>query len=106
MDIESNSAALRFKEQGNAAYKAQDYPKAINNYTRAIRENPSDPSFYSNRALCYFNMGKLHEALEDCERSLGLQPNSSKVLRKKSQICLQLLRFEEAENAAKSLVSL
>lgn len=106
MDIESNSAALRLKEQGNTAYKNQDYAKAINYYTRAINENPSDPSFYSNRALCFFNISKLQEALQDCERSLALQPNSAKVLRKKSQICLQLLRFEEAEKAAKSLVSL
>jgi import receptor subunit TOM70 len=93
MEVESNSTALKFKEQGNAAYKSHDYNKAINCYNKAIKENPSDPSFYSNRALCYFNMGKLHEALEDCQRALSIQPNSGKVLRKKCQICLQLLRF-------------
>lgn len=60
MEVESNSTALRFKEQGNAAYKSQDYVKAINCYNKAIKENPNDASFYSNRALCYFNMGKLH----------------------------------------------
>ena len=36
MDIELNPNALKFKEQGNNAYKAKDYNKAINCYTRAI----------------------------------------------------------------------
>ena len=59
MEIESNNTALRLKEQGNAAYKQQDYQKAISYYSMAIKEYPSDPSFYSNRCLCYFNIGRL-----------------------------------------------
>jgi len=36
MDIEHNQHALKLKDQGNQAYKAQDYNKAIQLYTRAI----------------------------------------------------------------------
>ncbi len=38
MDIEHN--ANQFKQLGNQAYKAQDYPKAIKLYTKAIEANP------------------------------------------------------------------
>jgi hypothetical protein len=37
MEVESNSTALKFKEQGNAAYKIHDYNKAINCYNKAIK---------------------------------------------------------------------
>ena len=37
MEVESNSTALKFKEQGNAAYKSHDYNKAINCYNKAIK---------------------------------------------------------------------
>lgn len=37
MDIEYNSVAQKYKEQGNQAYKAHDYSKAINYYTRASK---------------------------------------------------------------------
>ncbi|WP_414479882.1 tetratricopeptide repeat protein, partial [Pseudomonas aeruginosa] len=37
------------------AYKNKEYSRAINSYSRAIKLNPNDPNFYSNRALAYFN---------------------------------------------------
>lgn len=55
MDIEHNTVAMKYKDQGNQAYKAQDYNKAIQLYTRAI-DISEDPNFYTNRALCYFNL--------------------------------------------------
>ena len=57
MEIEHNPHALKFKDQGNQAYKAQDYNKAIQLYTRAI-ELEEDANYYSNRSLCYFNLNR------------------------------------------------
>jgi len=36
MDVEYNPIALKYKEQGNQAYKAQDYSKALGLYSKAI----------------------------------------------------------------------
>jgi Flp pilus assembly protein TadD len=58
MDIEYNSTAQKYKELGNQAYKNQDYSKAINYYSKAIESDPRDPSFLSNRAICYFNLDR------------------------------------------------
>jgi tetratricopeptide (TPR) repeat protein len=58
MDIEYNAAAQRFKEHGNQAYKKQDYSKAITFYSKAIEIDQLDPSYFTNRALCYYNINK------------------------------------------------
>lgn len=95
MDIEYNPNALKFKEQGNNAYKAQDYNKAINCYTRAI-EIQEDPSFYSNRAICYYNLGRYQECIRDCKHATRLNPQLSKAWKKLYQACINVLKFEEA----------
>lgn len=58
MDIENDSQSQKYKELGNQFYKQQDYSKAISYYTKAIEVNHNDPNFYTNRALCYFNLNR------------------------------------------------
>ena len=96
-----NSQAARFKEEGNTAYKNAQYAKAIGLYTRAIEADPHDPSFYSNRALCYFNLEKYQECVTDCDQALGLNPTFVKALRKKASALAHLLRFAEATQTIK-----
>ena len=43
--------ADRFKEQGNAAFKAGDYDGAVAAYGAAIQISPRNPVLYSNRAM-------------------------------------------------------
>ena len=50
--MNKQSEALRIKELGNQAYSNKQYKEAINHYTNAIKLNPQEPSFYSNRGLC------------------------------------------------------
>lgn len=96
-----NSSAQKYKDQGNQAYKAQDYSKAINYYTRAIQIQ-EDPSFYSNRAICYFNLHRYEECIRDCDRAIRINPQFAKVYKKKFQACINMLKFEEAVDAAKA----
>lgn len=42
----------------------------------------------------------------DCERALRINPYFVKVLKKKSQACVNLLKFDEAIDAAKQVVSI
>lgn len=42
--------AVAFKNDGNKAYAAHDWNKAIELYTKAIELNDQDPVFWSNRA--------------------------------------------------------
>lgn len=54
------------KEEGNAAFKAADYPAAVAAYSEALRRGPAGvwPEAYkvhSNRAACYTKLGALPE---------------------------------------------
>lgn len=45
--------ALQFKNDGNKAFGALDWPKAVECYTKAIELDSSQAAFYSNRAQVY-----------------------------------------------------
>lgn len=44
--------------QGNEAFKARDFPKAIGHYTAAFIADPSNPTYPLNRAAAYLKLGK------------------------------------------------
>jgi serine/threonine-protein phosphatase 5 len=46
----ASAEAIGFKDQGNKAFAAKDWPAAIEYYTKAIEKDPNQPTFYSNRA--------------------------------------------------------
>lgn len=47
--------ATALKNEGNKAFAAHDWPKAIDLYTKAIELNPKEKTFYSNRAQVCLN---------------------------------------------------
>lgn len=46
----SQEQAIAFKNEGNKAFAAHDWPKAIELYTKAIELNDQEPTFWSNRS--------------------------------------------------------
>lgn len=68
--------------------------------------NPKDPTFYLNRALCYFNMRHYVECVQECDKSLQLNPAYIKALKKKSASLVQMLKFEDALNVLKQAYSI
>jgi tetratricopeptide (TPR) repeat protein len=106
MDIEYNNTAQRYKELGNREYKGGDYNKAINYYNKAIEIDQADPSYFSNRAICYYNLNRFEDCIMDCDHALRINSNLAKVYKKKAQACSSLLRFDEAVEAAKANASI
>jgi tetratricopeptide (TPR) repeat protein len=45
--------AEKYKDEGNVAFKEQNYAKAIELYTIAIEYNPNEASYYGNRSFAY-----------------------------------------------------
>lgn len=42
--------ATKLKDQGNTAFRNQEWDKALSFYTKAIEAYAAEPSFYTNRA--------------------------------------------------------
>jgi len=51
--------AQAFKNDGNKAFAAHDWVTAIDCYTKAIKLNDEEPTYYSNRAQVCPCVGKL-----------------------------------------------
>jgi tetratricopeptide (TPR) repeat protein len=75
----SNKAAAEAKAKGNAFFLKKQYPEAIEWYTKAIKADPHDSTFYSNRCAAYMGLDKFQEALKDAEMCTKLQPAWVKV---------------------------
>lgn len=60
------------KLEGNAFYKAKDFPKAISAYSEAIELNPKEPTFYTNLAAVYFEMGDYDNTIEQCDKVIQM----------------------------------
>ncbi|XP_077274924.1 stress-induced phosphoprotein 1 [Temnothorax americanus] len=74
------------KEFGNQKYKDGDYPAAIKHYSEAVRRNPDDPKYYSNRAACYTKLAAFDLGLKDCEKVVELDPKFIKGWIRKGKI--------------------
>ncbi|XP_035732907.1 stress-induced-phosphoprotein 1-like [Vespa mandarinia] len=74
------------KELGNQKYKDGDYPAAIKHYSEAIRRNPDDPKYYSNRAACYTKLAAFDLGLKDCEKCVEIDPKFIKGWIRKGKI--------------------
>lgn len=107
MSVEAASLA---KQNGNEAFKKGDYVKAIAFYSQAIEADPSDATFYSNRAAALLMMsgerGSMEKALEDCLKAISLDPRFEKSYVRASKCYLALGNFEEASSVLSGLLQL
>lgn len=70
--------AETFKTQGNKAMQSKIYPEAIELYTFAIALCEDNAVYYCNRAAAYTQIRRYDEAVQDCLKSMQINPNYSK----------------------------
>ncbi|KAM3070270.1 hypothetical protein ACMFMG_010106 [Clarireedia jacksonii] len=84
------------KDAGNRYYKARQYKKAIEEYSKAVDAMPASATYINNRAAAYMAAGQFHQALEDSKRADQLDPNNHKVLLRLARIYISLGLPQEA----------
>ncbi|KAI9511085.1 hypothetical protein F5148DRAFT_1281149 [Russula earlei] len=90
--------ATASKEKGNAAFKAGDYAAAVGHYTAAALADPSDPTFFLNRAAAYLKLSKNEDAERDCTAVLSLSNKNVKALFRRAQARVALQKLGDAHN--------
>ncbi|KAI0179168.1 mitochondrial outer membrane 72K protein [Hypoxylon sp. FL1284] len=94
-DEQRREYALQLKNAGNNAYKAKDYSKAIDLYTKAILCKP-DSIYYSNRAACYNALSQWDKVVEDTTAAINLDPTYIKPLNRRANAYEHLSQFSES----------
>ena len=71
---EDKIAAEKHKQEGNELLFSRQYNMAIKAYTEAIKLDPSNPAYYSNRAAAHSSKGDHVTAIVDAEKAIELDP--------------------------------
>jgi STIP1 family protein 1 len=89
---------MNYKELGNKAKQNGDIEGAINNYTMAIQEDNNQSIYYSNRAICYKELGQIQNAMNDAQSAIEIDEKNIK-----AQFIMagcQLIRGQNEANVA------
>ncbi|RYP79820.1 hypothetical protein DL769_002765 [Monosporascus sp. CRB-8-3] len=66
--------AVALKNDGNKAFAAHDWPKAVELYTKAIQLDDKEPTFYTNRAQANIKLEAYGYAIADATKAIELNP--------------------------------
>lgn len=91
---------VRTKEEGNAAFKAKDYRKAIDLWSQAVAVDPSNKDMNAkilqNRAQAHINLKEYDNAVNDCNEALRLDPSYIKAQKMRAKAHGGAGNWEEA----------
>jgi stress-induced-phosphoprotein 1 len=87
--------ANALKDQGNKAFAAKDYDKAIDLFTQAIALNPQNHVLYSNRSAAQAGKKEWGLALEDAEQCIKVNPSWGKGYARKGAALHGARRYDE-----------
>lgn len=93
------SDANALKDQGNKAFSAKDYDKAIELFTAAIALDPTNHVLFSNRSAAKAGKKQWATALEDAEQCIKLNQSWSKGYARKGAALHGARRYDEAVEA-------
>ncbi|KAH8830551.1 activator of Hsp70 and Hsp90 chaperone [Flagelloscypha sp. PMI_526] len=84
------------KDQGNKAFAAKDYDKAIDLFTQAIALDPKNHVLYSNRSAAKAGKKLWDEALSDAEECIKVNPKWGKGYARKGAALHGAKRYDDA----------
>lgn len=67
---ENKKMALKEKELGNAAYKKKDFTTALKHYEEALKHDPTNMAYLSNKAAVFFEKGEFDQCRQLCEKAI------------------------------------
>ncbi|KAG5973276.1 hypothetical protein E4U58_005408 [Claviceps cyperi] len=98
--------AVDLKNQGNKAFASGDYIGAVDFYTKAIKLNDKEATFFTNRAQAHIKTEAYGYAIQDAGKALELNPGMVKAFYRRGLARTAILRPKEAINDFKECVRL
>ena len=81
---------------GNQAFGAKEYEKAIEHYSQAIKLDPSNHVFFSNRSASYAGLGQWEKASADAKETIRLDPTFIKGYYRLTTAQIELKEYDAA----------
>lgn len=96
--------AVALKNDGNKAFAAHDWGKAVELYTKAIELNDQEPTFYTNRAQAHIKSEAFGYAIADATKAIELNPKFIKAYYRRATAFAAILRPKDAVKDFKECV--
>jgi histone-lysine N-methyltransferase SETD3 len=93
---EEDTADLSLKDQGNRCFAQQRFKEAVELFTKAIEEDPSNHVLYSNRSAAFSAMQEGKLALDDAEKVIELKSDWPKGFLRRGIAFEALYKYPEA----------
>ncbi|KAF3534018.1 hypothetical protein DY000_02043021 [Brassica cretica] len=90
------------KRLGNEMFKKGCFIDALKFYDRALKLSPTNAKYHSNRAAALSGLGRIGEAVIECEQAIQLDPN---LARAHHRLATLLIRLGQVDSAGKHLFS-
>ncbi|KAK2708947.1 hypothetical protein QYM36_014541 [Artemia franciscana] len=72
VDLSNQEQAIKFKEQGNDAYKKKDFEKALELYNKAIELDSNNMVYYTNVAAVLFEQKDYDKCIDTCIKAVDI----------------------------------
>jgi tetratricopeptide (TPR) repeat protein len=82
------------KRAGNEQYKRGHFGEALRLYDRAIALSPRNAAYRSNRAAALTGLGRLGEAVLECEEAVRLDPNYGRAHQRLASLFLRWVMLQ------------
>lgn len=99
---EDKKKAEQLKSEGNRAVAQREYKTAVEKYSEAIKLNPSNAIYFSNRAAAHSGAGDHASAIEDAQQALSIDPEYTKAYSRLGLAYFALGKPQESMDAYKT----
>ena len=87
---------MEAKSNASLAFSNGEYLLALEEYTKALRLQPTSALTFSKRAECFVKLKRNKAAKQDCEQALKINPDSAKAMKVLGTAQRYLGEYEEA----------
>lgn len=99
---DSQAEAVHREALSNA--KNREYKEAINKWIKAITMNPTDPDYYFNLGIAFFEVKNYRESIENLSKAIALCPIYFKAHLILGTVYLKTRQFDKAEEHLKKSI--